>query len=128
MSATKNRNQKIKLVVSNGSGAQAQGTVVGSELSPASRGGELWVRAHRSHVIKADDLRKHELRSYETQKLTETQIVHSDVGPVQGSLSGHCPRGALEGLKQNLKTLNDLHSRLRFMLKELEDLVIHESQ
>ncbi|MGK5089695.1 hypothetical protein WDW86_19255 [Bdellovibrionota bacterium FG-2] len=30
---------------------------------------------------------------------------------------------ALEGLKDNLKALNDLHSRLRFMLKELEDLI-----
>ncbi len=30
---------------------------------------------------------------------------------------------ALEGLKDNLKALNDLHSRLRFMLKELEELI-----
>ncbi|MBC7690511.1 MAG: hypothetical protein H7222_01970 [Methylotenera sp.] len=30
---------------------------------------------------------------------------------------------ALESLKQNLKNLNDLHARLRFMLKELEELV-----
>jgi hypothetical protein len=30
---------------------------------------------------------------------------------------------ALGSLKENLKTLNDLHSRLQFMLKELEDLV-----
>ena len=29
---------------------------------------------------------------------------------------------ALEGLKENLKSLNDLHARLRFMLKELEEL------
>ncbi len=30
---------------------------------------------------------------------------------------------AIKGLKQNLQSLNDLHSRLRVMLKELEDLV-----
>ncbi len=30
---------------------------------------------------------------------------------------------ALTSLKDNLKSLNDLHARLRFMLKELEDLV-----
>ncbi|MCM2322429.1 MAG: hypothetical protein NDJ90_04120 [Oligoflexia bacterium] len=30
---------------------------------------------------------------------------------------------AIESLKENLKTLNDLHSRLRFMLQELEELV-----
>ena len=29
----------------------------------------------------------------------------------------------LSSLKENLKTLNDLHARLRFMLKELEELV-----
>jgi hypothetical protein len=29
----------------------------------------------------------------------------------------------IESLKDNLKSLNDLHSRLRMMLKELEDLV-----
>lgn len=30
---------------------------------------------------------------------------------------------ALESLKDNLKSLNELHSRLRFMLQELEELV-----
>lgn len=30
---------------------------------------------------------------------------------------------ALKGLKRNLESLNDLHSRLRFMLGELEELV-----
>jgi hypothetical protein len=30
---------------------------------------------------------------------------------------------AIESLKQNLQQLDDLHSRLQFMLKELEDLV-----
>lgn len=30
---------------------------------------------------------------------------------------------AVDGLKQNLKTLNDLQARLRFMLTELEDLI-----
>ena len=30
---------------------------------------------------------------------------------------------ALNDLKKNLKNLNDLHARLQFMLKELEDLV-----
>ena len=30
---------------------------------------------------------------------------------------------ALGSLKENLKSLNELHARLRFMLKELEDLV-----
>lgn len=30
---------------------------------------------------------------------------------------------AIEGLKENLKTLNDLHSKLRFMLVELEELL-----
>jgi hypothetical protein len=29
---------------------------------------------------------------------------------------------SLESLKQNLKSLNDLHSRLKFMLAELEEL------
>lgn len=30
---------------------------------------------------------------------------------------------SLENLKQNLKTLHDLHLRMRFMLTELEDLI-----
>jgi hypothetical protein len=30
---------------------------------------------------------------------------------------------AIQSLKDNLKNLNDLHSRLRFMLQELEELV-----
>lgn len=30
---------------------------------------------------------------------------------------------AIESLKDNLKSLNDLHARLRFMLEEIEELV-----
>lgn len=33
------------------------------------------------------------------------------------------PSVAIEGLKKNLNSLNDLHSRLRMMLKELEEFV-----
>jgi len=128
MSATRDKSQKIKLVVLNGSGTQSQDKVLGSELDPASIGGDLWVKAHRSHVIKADDLKKHELRSYEIQTLNEAPGVTQEFRSDGRDLVGNSPQAALEGLKQNIKTLNDLHARLRFMLRELEDFVIHESK
>jgi hypothetical protein len=46
--------------------------------------------------------------STETVKMTEVQNRSHD--------------SALASLKQNVQTLQDLHSRLRFMLKELEEL------
>ncbi len=36
------------------------------------------------------------------------------------------PHEAIEGLRQNLNALNQLHSRLRFMLQELEELIQDE--
>ncbi len=33
------------------------------------------------------------------------------------------PPQPLEGLRKNLESLNELHSRLKFMIQELEDLV-----
>jgi hypothetical protein len=62
-----------------------------------------------------------------------TQIIESETksemtqteAPVstQAAVSASAPQAVLESLKQNLKSLNDLHSRLRFMLEEIEDLV-----
>lgn len=48
-------------------------------------------------------------------------IVSQPVSEKTAMASPHT--AAIESLKNNLKSLNDLHSRLRFMLQELEELV-----
>ncbi len=62
-------------------------------------------KMNSGRVIKAADLNR------------EGVPVHTQVGT---------PRESIESLKQNLRSLNQLHSRLRFMLKELEELVQEE--
>jgi hypothetical protein len=120
MSATRDRSQKIKLVVSNDRSLHSEKQNQ-CEVRTSLFAEELKSKDYQAHVIKAEDLKKHQIRQYQDQSLTSHS---SSEQMVQSKAHGHCPRGALEGLKQNLKNLNDLHSKLRFMLKELEELVI----
>ena len=59
-------------------------------------------------VIKADDLKARSVEEFKP-----VQFLHRPVAR---------KNEALESLKQNLQTLNNLHARLKFMLKEIEDL------
>lgn len=51
------------------------------------------------------------------------ELLGKRVAPPASAANLKVQENALESLKQNLKSLNDLHSRLRFMLQELEELV-----
>ncbi len=84
--------------------------------------------AKSSHVLKAGSF---DLNGISTTLSSPSVRVEKYVpAPLSGATratlsSNHLSRVALDEMKQNLKSLNDLQSRLRFVLKELEELV-HE--
>jgi len=72
----------------------------------------------RNRIEKPEALRKSQVESQ-----AEAQANHDLQKLLQTPGRAQEQNVALGSLKDNLKTLQQLHSRLRFMLKELEDLV-----
>ncbi len=106
MSATHDKSQKTTFVYSNLYTLYRQGKDLAKEAQvPAS-----------SRVLKADDLKNpaFAVRPFRPAEFLEKRITQA---PVLVSRSQ-----AVESLKTNLKQLNDLHDRLRFMLQEIEEL------
>ena len=123
MSATRDRSQKIKLVVSNGNVLNREQLSNQKEELEKFSASEIVFNKHQSHIIKAEDLKKHQVHAYHQPQVSKT-IVSKPAFLSQSSTHASTPQNALDGLKQNLKTLNELHSRLKFMLKELEEIVV----
>lgn len=83
------------------------------------------------NVLKSTDLKAQAapaVNAYEPPSLLAKRIVEKPQALKQAQKNG--PNGmmpaqsaAIQSLKDNLKTLNDLHARLKFMLEELQDLV-----
>jgi hypothetical protein len=93
MSASGKRQSKLKLVV-------------------ASENIEVKPKVTSSRVLKADNLNS------AGSSVRISPYVSSSV--LLQTSSSH---ESIESLKANLKSLNDLHSKLRFMLQELEELI-----
>jgi hypothetical protein len=115
MSATQDKSQKTTFVYSNLYQLYRKG-------KDAAEKAELGADPS-FHVIKTADLKLQKLgeaavkiEEYSPQEFIGPRILSRAVqaSPAQDS--------ALASLKQNVKSLQDLHSRLRFMLKELEEL------
>jgi hypothetical protein len=142
MSATRDQSQKVSFVYSNlykiyqkgkaeaiaaevpapsNSGAVIKASEV-SSLSPVESLDTPFAVNPRSHILKTDDLRN-QTSSVKVAEYNPTAFIGKRVArpailpPAQQSTA------AISSLKENLKSLNDLHSRLRFMLQELEELV-----
>ena len=118
MSATRYNSQKIAFVYSNLYQIYRQGKET----------------AAQSPVLKAQDLRADSVQAeapvaavkispYSPMELIGKRVQKPEALKVAEGIQSASSPSPIEGLKNNLKTLNDLHSRLRFMLKELEDLV-----
>ena len=126
MSASRDSTQKVTFLYTNLhevykkaknadlSAIEAAAPVAKAELAHA--GLEL------GRVIKTDDLHApafSQVRRHATPELKpELRKVERPA-----YLATSRENSTLSGLKDNLKQLNDLHSRLRFMLQEIEDLV-----
>ena len=114
MSATRDKNSKITFVYSNLHAAYRKGL-------DAARASGTPVGLSRGRIIKAYD----QHREVKVERHTPPALLRS--GRTAHTVSRppvlKQQSEALQSLKDNLKSLTDLHSRLRFMLKELEDLV-----
>ncbi|OFZ54153.1 MAG: hypothetical protein A2428_02245 [Bdellovibrionales bacterium RIFOXYC1_FULL_54_43] len=130
MSASRDKTQKVAFVYSNlyqlyRKGKETAHPVEAAQVQPqaqpptgqalAASAGAAVVRS--GNVLKSDDLRAAALAitPYAPTEFIGKRVPRPEVIATKNS--------AVESLKKNLQELNDLHSRLRFMLKELEDLV-----
>jgi hypothetical protein len=138
MSASYDKTQKATFVFTNLYQIYRKGkdAAVSAQLgTPAAEAAPFIARSSSTpsasrNVLKADDLRQ----SSTAQPRVEAYNPPAFIGgnPVKSPIGKRLDRPeylapqrneAIESLKENLKTLNDLHSRLRFMLQELEELV-----
>jgi len=84
-----------------------------------------------SRVWRSDDLGEITITKFQPRTLTPSQPVSAQAAQAQAApalekAAAPAPLIAsnpFDDLKSNISRLQDLHSRLRFMLKELEDLV-----
>lgn len=111
MSASQDRTQKVAFVYSN--------------LYHIYQKGK---RAASGAVIKAEDLQSNEKVAIQTSirpyKPIELMMKRMDQQQAAQPAQSH----PVESLKRNLKSLNEVHSRLKFMLGELEDLMQNDEK
>ena len=135
MSASRDQSQKVAFVYSNlyqlykKGKAAAQEAQVPAEapIEEPAVAAPLVVNkglAPSSQILKAEDLNSVEKSSPKVSAYNPTEFIGKRVArPASIPVQASAPKEAITSLKDNLKSLNDLHSRLRFMLQELEDLV-----
>jgi len=114
MSATRDQSQKVTFLFSNLYQVYKKGHQTAKDYKPSQASGIIKVR-DKNQVIE-----KHEPVQFITKYVDHLKQPKLEAVPESAEI---IQKHALLGLKDNLKSLNDLHSRLRFMLKELEDLV-----
>ena len=121
MSATQDKNQKATFVYSNLYHLYKKGKDAAQASDPAAI---LKTEVPQSstvssrNVLKVGDLHQEARASVKVQEFKPTSLIGKRV--IRPEMPSSNP--AITSLKDNLKALNDLHSRLRFMLTELEDL------
>ena len=132
MSATRDKNQKVAFVYSNLYQLYRKGTEAAqSAPQPKPSSSPVSSGPVSSGIIKGDVLKSGELSSPHAavqpyrpvELMAKRQGIHQGAKAVLPRPSLAAPNESIQSLKDNLKALNDLHSRLRFMLQELEDLV-----
>ncbi|MEK6706073.1 MAG: hypothetical protein AABZ06_09815 [Bdellovibrionota bacterium] len=120
MSATRDKSQKFAFVYSNlykiyrdDEANQNHANAIPS----AAKGYQSGI------VIKTGNLKQ--ASTIAVTPYTPPQFITHRIAPKtnQPAISHHIEAEAIADLKKNLQHLNDLHSRLRFMLKELEELI-----
>ena len=128
MSATRDKSQKVAFVYSNLYQIYKKGkeAAINAEVSPSPVG---FVRIsseetlHQAQVLKAQSgqVREYSPAEFIGKRVAKPEILKQAQQTAQAAVPPRNP--ALESLKDNVKKLTDLQSRLHFMLQELEDLV-----
>ena len=124
MSANRDRDQRVTFVYSNFYQLYKKGKEAAHPSEPTSLGRQT------SAILKAGD-RHAAVQNYEPialmAKRAKTVAAAPQLVPQIQAKAPVAPSSVasspIDSLKENLKTLNELHSRLNFMLKELEELV-----
>lgn len=125
MSATQDKSQKTTFVYSNLYQLYKKGQTAAKNAEiPAESVAKVdatpFVAPSSRNVIKSGDA-KINAAKINVAKVTEYHP-SSLIGKRVSRPESISSNAALSSLKDNLKNLNDLHARLRFMLQELEDL------
>jgi hypothetical protein len=129
MSATRDKSQKIAFVYSSLYEVYKKGKAAALDADAP-----LAVRHPSAHVIKAEEASAApvvaetpvpapgaKITAYNPIELIGKRVARPEaIGPARRVT---VTNPAISSLKDNLKALNDLQSRLRFMLQELEELV-----
>jgi hypothetical protein len=126
MSASRDKSQKTAFVYSNLYQLYRKGKEAAVNSNPdifqlPNPAGTL---ASEKNVLKSGDLKAEAaptVSAYQPPSLLTKRIVEKPKALQQAQMPAQS--AAIQSLKDNLKTLNDLHSRLKFMLEELQELV-----
>lgn len=129
MSATQDKGQKVKFIHSNlyeihgNRGGSVKAHVV-TKANPIHKKSPAVLKAGEMSLQQSSPMAALQVKKYEAAEMLGKRFerpVYTPPTPASKKENNL----ALEDLKQNLKTLNELQARLRFVLQELEDLV-HE--
>lgn len=116
MSASRDKDQKVKFVFPNLYEIHSK-----KQNDKKGSGGTQQLPTY-SQVIKAEDLNRSHFAAVRINSYIPVEMIGKRVQK-PSPLPFRPANQALESLKGNLKQLNELQARLRFMLKELEELV-----
>lgn len=131
MSANRDKGQRFTFLYSNL--YQIHKKSEGSETKEPKKQIAIPTRPEDSRIIKVGDLKAGTIaKHYQVTEYSPAELVGKKAelaqnkrelqSQMEATDSNFRPHEALEGLKDNLKQLKDLHSRLKFMLTELEEL------
>lgn len=129
MSASRDKDQKAAFVFSNlyqlfknqpTTETKTEAKKPAQNFVPIS-GAPEQARSAAEHVLKVGLTRAQVVNRYQPAQLLGKRL---ELNEKKAQLL--TPTPAVEGLKKNLEALNDLHKRLHFMLKELEELTSKE--
>ncbi len=141
MSATRDKNQKVAFVYSNLYQLYKKGKEAASaaDVSRVEQTSEAQAPVQAAQILKVENLKDPTFAQIKVSSYNPTEFITKRIErkpavlkeaqkvSVQQSfvrpMSVENENPVIDSLKQNLKSLNDLHSRLKFMLQELEDLV-----
>ena len=133
MSATRDKSQKTAFVYSNLYQLYRKGqeAAANAQAQPAEQTRQDVFQLPGTLPSEKNVLKSHDLKAeaapvvsaYQPPSLLSKRIVEKPQALQQAQSGMPAQSAAIQSLKENLKTLNDLHSRLKFMLEELQELV-----
>lgn len=136
MSATRDKSQNVGFVYTNiyqlykkaqsapAAAPVSSAAVATHEESLASnaRNSQIF---RESRVWRAEELGEIKITKFQPRTLSPSTplVTPADIAPVARQAPGPIASNPFDDLKSNLQKLQDLHSKLRFMLAELDELV-----